>query len=84
MKRVVKTREGWLYLSVFIDVCSRAVVGWSMSDRVTATGKVLPYQYDVLEIPVNHLRHRDSVKTYIDQIQRKMIEMPADDGNVSR
>ena len=33
----VPTREGWLYLSVFIDVCSRAVVGWSMSDRMTAT-----------------------------------------------
>lgn len=33
----VATREGWLYLSVFIDVCSRAVVGWSMSDRMTAT-----------------------------------------------
>ena len=33
----VPTREVWLYLSVFIDVCSRAVVGWSMSDRMTAT-----------------------------------------------
>ena len=33
----VPTREGWLYLSVFVDVCSRAVVGWSMSDRMTAT-----------------------------------------------
>ena len=33
----VPTREGWLYLSVFIDVCSRAVVGWSMSGRMTAT-----------------------------------------------
>ena len=33
----VPTREGWLYLSVFIDVCSRAVVDWSMSDRMTAT-----------------------------------------------
>ena len=31
------TREGWLYLSVFIDLCSRAVVGWSMSNRMTAT-----------------------------------------------
>ena len=36
--------------------------------------------YDVLEIPVNHLQHHDSVETYIDQIRRKMIEMPADDG----
>ena len=33
----VPTLEGWLYLSVFIDVCSRAVVGWSMGDRMTAT-----------------------------------------------
>lgn len=33
----VPTREGWLYLSVFIDLYSRAVVGWSMSNRMTAT-----------------------------------------------
>ncbi len=33
----IPTREGWLYLSVFIDLCSRAVVGWSMSSRMTAT-----------------------------------------------
>jgi len=33
----VATREGWLYLSVFIDLCSRAVVGWSMDSRMTAT-----------------------------------------------
>ena len=36
--------------------------------------------YDVLEIPVNHLQHRDSVKTYIDQIQRKMVDISVDDG----
>ena len=28
------TEEGWLYLSVFIDLYSRAVVGWSMSSRM--------------------------------------------------
>ena len=33
----IPTREGWLYLSVFIDLCSKAVVGWSMSSRMTAT-----------------------------------------------
>ena len=33
----IPTREGWLYLSVFIDLCSRAVVGWSMDSRMTAT-----------------------------------------------
>jgi len=29
------TREGWLYLSVLIDLYSRRVVGWAMSERIT-------------------------------------------------
>lgn len=30
----VETRQGWLYLAVLIDLYSRKVVGWSMSDRI--------------------------------------------------
>lgn len=30
------TDEGWLYLAVIIDLDSRLVVGWSMSERMTA------------------------------------------------
>ncbi len=30
------TEEGWLYLAVIIDLFSRQVVGWSMSERMTA------------------------------------------------
>jgi len=33
----IRTDEGWLYLAVLIDLYSRAVVGWSMSSRITAT-----------------------------------------------
>jgi len=29
------TREGWLYLAVVIDLYSRKVVGWSLSNRMT-------------------------------------------------
>jgi transposase InsO family protein len=29
----VPTREGWLYLAVLLDLYSRKVVGWAMSDR---------------------------------------------------
>jgi putative transposase len=28
------TREGWLYLAVLIDLYSRRVVGWAMSERI--------------------------------------------------
>jgi putative transposase len=34
----VWTDEGWLYLSVVIDLFSRRVVGWSMSDDLRARG----------------------------------------------
>ncbi len=30
----IRTYEGWLYLGVIIDLFSRKVVGWSMSDRI--------------------------------------------------
>jgi transposase InsO family protein len=33
----IDTDEGWLYLAVVLDLFSRKVVGWSMSDRMTAT-----------------------------------------------
>ncbi|SHM00506.1 Transposase InsO and inactivated derivatives [Vreelandella subglaciescola] len=33
----IPTREGWLYLAVFIDLYSRAVVGWSMDSRMPAS-----------------------------------------------
>jgi putative transposase len=32
----IATDEGWLYLATFIDLYSRKVVGWSMSERMTA------------------------------------------------
>jgi putative transposase len=31
----IRTREGWLYLAVILDLYSRAIVGWSMSTRIT-------------------------------------------------
>lgn len=32
----IPTEEGWLYLAVFLDLYSRAVVGWAMSKRMSA------------------------------------------------
>jgi putative transposase len=32
----IHTQEGWLYLAVVIDLFSRQVVGWSMSERMQA------------------------------------------------
>ena len=32
----LKTKEGWLYLATVIDLCTRMVVGWCISERMTA------------------------------------------------
>lgn len=31
----LRTRQGWLYLAVLMDLASRRIVGWSMSSRIT-------------------------------------------------
>lgn len=33
----IATDEGWLYLAAVLDLYSRHVIGWSMSERMTAT-----------------------------------------------
>jgi putative transposase len=37
----IKTREGWLYLTVIIDLFDRAVVGWSVSKTMFAKDNVI-------------------------------------------
>ena len=32
----IETAEGWLYLAAVLDLFSRKVVGWAMSDRMDA------------------------------------------------
>jgi putative transposase len=32
----IPTQEGWLYLAAVIDLCSRRIVGWAMSDHMRA------------------------------------------------
>ena len=31
------TQEGWMYLAVIVDLCSRKVVGWTLADRMAAS-----------------------------------------------
>ena len=58
----IRTHEGWLYLTVVIDLYSRAVVGWSMKSTM-ATELVL----DALMMAVWRRRPKTAVMIHSDQ-----------------
>lgn len=58
----IRTHEGWLYLSVVIDLFSRQVVGWAMGSRITADLAV-----DALLMAVWRRKPKQSVLVHSDQ-----------------
>ena len=58
----IPTREGWLYLCVFMDLYSRAIVGWSMSGRMK--GELVS---EALKMAVERRRPDHSVLVHSDQ-----------------
>jgi len=64
----IPTQEGWLYLAVVLDLFSRRIVGWAMSDRMTsdltmeALQMALAHRRPVLAL----LHHSDQGSQYTD------------------
>jgi len=80
------TQEGWLYLAVVIDVCSRKVVGWSMGSRIKAQ-----LVCDALTMAVWNRRpseglihHSDRGSQYASGAFRKLLKTHKIKGSMSR
>ena len=58
----ISTREGWLYLATVMDLFSRRIVGWSMSQRVTSRLVV-----DALEMGVERRRPKPGLLFHSDR-----------------
>ena len=49
----IRTMEGWLYLTVIIDLCDRKVIGWSISSSLKTSETVVPaWKMAVVNRPV--------------------------------
>lgn len=59
---VIGTRQGWLYLAVVLDLYSRAIVGWSMSSKIT--GQIV---LDALQMAISQRRKVKGVLVHSDQ-----------------
>lgn len=75
----IATDEGWLYLAVVLDLFSRKVVGWSMSDRMTAT-----LVCDALRMalfrrkqPRGVIMHTDRGSQYCSREHRSLLDLNA-------
>lgn len=56
------TSEGWLYLAVLIDLYSRKVIGWAMSERMTAD-----LAGDALKMALSRRKSSQGVITHSDR-----------------
>jgi transposase InsO family protein len=71
----VFTDEGWLYLSVVIDLFSRKIVGWSMSDDLKAAGVAEALQMAVARRKpgAGLLHHSDRGVQYACELYRSLL-----------
>jgi putative transposase len=71
----VPTDEGWLYLACILDLGSRRVVGWSISDRIKAklVCDALTMAYWRRKPPAGVIMHSDRGVQYASDEHRKLI-----------
>jgi len=80
------TQEGWLYLAVVIDLCSRRIVGWSMSSRMKAQ-----LVCDALQMAIwqrqpkaGLIHHSDRGSQYAGKAFRRLLKAHSIEGSMSR
>ena len=71
----ISTLEGWLYLAVVMDLASRRIVGWSMSERMQAklVCDALTMAYWHRKPPPGLIMHSDRGVQYAGDEHRKLI-----------
>jgi transposase InsO family protein len=72
----IQTDEGWLYLAVLIDLYSRAIVGWAMSERMTAeiVNNALMMAIWKRKPPKGLMVHSDRGSQYASDLYQKTIK----------
>jgi len=82
----IDTAEGWLYLAVILDLFSRRVVGWSMSDR--SDGYLVEKAWDMAMDNRNHpthlLHHTDRGSQYTSELYLNLLELAQCRSSMSR
>ena len=72
----IPTREGWLYLAAILDLYTRRIVGWAMSERMTAALTI-----DALKMAIcqrrpgaGFIHHSDQGSQYTDGTYQALLQ----------
>ncbi len=71
----LQTAEGWMYLAVIMDLCSRRIVGWHLDKRMTAdlVCKAMIKAYNLRQPPKGLVFHSDRGSQYTSRRFRKLL-----------
>lgn len=71
----VKTRQGWLYLALVMDIWSRRIVGWSMGGNITAelADEALKMALARRNPPEGCIHHSDHGSQYVSLLLSKTM-----------
>ncbi len=72
----VWTAEGWLYLAIVLDLFSRRIVGWSLSDRMKRglAMNALQRAIDLRKPPPGLIHHSDRGSQYCSADYRRLLK----------
>jgi len=80
----VWTAEGWLYLAVVLDLFSRKVVGWAMSDTIDRQRVLGALNMALLNRPVPDLHPSDRGSQYASEDYRELLKQQGITCSMSR
>jgi len=82
----IPTGEGWLYLAAILDLCSRFVVGWALSERITddLTRGALGMALARRRPPRGLLHHSDRGSQYASGAYQRVLTQQGIIGSMSR
>lgn len=72
----LKTREGWMYLAIVMDLYSRRIVGWSIDKRMATDliCKAMIMAYNLRQPGKGLVFHSDRGSQYTSKCYRKLLE----------
>lgn len=71
----LQTAEGWMYLAVVMDLCSRRIVGWHIDKRMTTdlVLRAMIKAYNLRQPPKGLIFHSDRGSQYTSRKFRKLL-----------